>query len=232
MLSDFATDGTAYLELRTTPRRTLAPDGSVQLTKEAYIRTVLAAIDAWELDAPKPLSLHTKLILSVDRRDSPEDAAETLRIATSLRAEASQEGSGGPRIVGLDLCGDPCARAPGDARGTVDVFTPLFHEAKAAGLKTTVHFAEAPVSSSDEELMTLLSWAPDRLGHVICLSPAVKDAVRQRGRDGGIGLELCLSCNVQAKMVEGGFPGHHLGEWLGTEGCWVSLGVYISFPSV
>lgn len=218
VLSGFAADGVAYLELRTTPRRVPGPDGAVLLSREAYIRTVIDAIDAWEKDNqqhPSPSPMHTRLILSVDRRDTPADAAETLRIAAALR----------PRVVGIDLCGDPCARVPGDARGTVDVFTPVFREARALGLRVTVHFAEAPVSSTDEELTTLLSWHPDRLGHVICLSPAVKDAVRARGRASGIGLELCLSCNVQAKMVTGGFPNHHLGEWMGTEGCFVSLGV-------
>jgi adenosine deaminase len=165
--------------------------------------------------------MHTRLILSVDRRDSPADAAETLRIASTLRG----------RVVGIDLCGDPCARAPGDERGSVDVFTPVFKEAREQGLKVTVHFAEAPVSSTDEELATLMAWRPDRLGHVICLSPEIKDVVRARGREGGIGLELCLSCNVQAKMVTGGFPGHHLGEWMGAEGCHVSLGVSPCVPS-
>ncbi|KAH6693720.1 adenosine deaminase [Plectosphaerella plurivora] len=214
VLSDFAADGVAYLELRTTPRKILASDGSVLLTREEYVRTVLDAIDAWQREAPAPLAMHTRLILSVDRRDTPADAAETLRIALALRG----------RVVGLDLCGDPCARAPGDARGAVDIFTPVFQEAKAKGLKVTVHFAEAPVSGTDEELTTLLSWDPDRLGHVICLSPEIKEAVRTKGCNGGIGLELCLSCNVQAKMVTGGFPGHHLGEWMDTEGCHVSLG--------
>ncbi|KAJ2974407.1 hypothetical protein NQ176_g6072 [Zarea fungicola] len=36
-------------------------------------------------------------------------------------------------------------------------------------------------------------------------------------------LELCLSCNVQADMVTGGFPGHHFGYWRGIQGPKISL---------
>lgn len=49
----------------------------------------------------------------------------------------------------------------------------------------------------------LLTWGPpDRLGHVIHLSDAIKEKVSRRG---GMGLELCLSCNVKAGMITGGF---------------------------
>lgn len=34
----------------------------------------------------------------------------------------------------------------------------------------------------------------------------------------GIGLELCLSCNVQAKMIVGSFDAHHFREWWRVEG--------------
>ncbi|KAL2753007.1 hypothetical protein ACRALDRAFT_2044682 [Sodiomyces alcalophilus JCM 7366] len=98
-----------------------------------------------------------------------------------------------------------------------------------------VHFAESEASGTDEELVTLLSWRPGRLGHVIWLSDRVKELVRRRGEQGeedeagfrGIGLELCLSCNILAGMTRGpsaGFAGHHFGEWWGAKGCWVSLG--------
>lgn len=28
-----------------------------------------------------------------------------------------------------------------------------------------------------------------------------------------IGLELCMSCNVHAKLIDGGFLDHHFGYW-------------------
>ncbi|OAR01700.1 hypothetical protein LLEC1_07186, partial [Akanthomyces lecanii] len=39
----------------------------------------------------------------------------------------------------------------------------------------------------------------------------------------GLCLELCLSCNVLADMVEGGFAGHHFGYWRTVEGPKISL---------
>ena len=38
-----------------------------------------------------------------------------------------------------------------------------------------------------------------------------------------LGLELCLSCNVQAGMSEGGYAGHHFGYWR-DKGCSIALG--------
>lgn len=60
-----------------------------------------------------------------------------------------------------------------------------------------------------EELQTILSFKPQRLGHVIHVLPDIKDEILKNK----IGLELCLSCNVHAKMFEGTFGDHHFGEW-------------------
>ncbi|KAG7126307.1 Adenosine deaminase-like protein A like [Verticillium longisporum] len=137
VLDDFAADGVRYLELRTTPRRT------TEMTKEVYVRTVVAAIQAWEADqttspttGSSALRMHTRLILSIDRRDALPEAHEVLRIADLLRRESDM-------IVGIDLCGDPAKRTPSDPRGSVAIFTDVFREAKAMGFGVTVHFAEA-----------------------------------------------------------------------------------------
>ena len=99
--------------------------------------------------------------------------------------------------MGIDLCGDP-------ARGGVEALSPVFLEARRTvpGLGVTLHFAEAEASGTDEELMLLLSWRPDRIGHVIHVSDRVREAIVARR---GMGLELCLSCNVHAGMICGGF---------------------------
>ena len=121
----------------------------------------------------------------------------------------------------MDLCGDPTAR-PG---GGIAIFRSVFEEAAEAGLAITVHFAEAEASGSPEELRELLSWRPQRLGHVIWEDEDTKKEIARRG----LCLELCLSCNVSAGMVRGGFEGHHFGEWRGVDGPLISLGV--SLPS-
>ena len=188
-----------YLELRTTPR------GTDQLSPAEYIETILDSIQDFETNQT---SMHTRLILSIDRRHDLETAESILRLAEKFRSKG---------VVGLDLCGDPTVRPNGE----IAVFTPVFQAARRAGFGITVHFAEAEASGSREELEVLLSWQPSRLGHVIWEDEEAKKEIARRC----LCLELCLSCNVQAGMVKGGFEGHHFGAWRTVEGPRISLGV-------
>lgn len=138
--------------------------------------------------------MSTYLILSIDRRNTVAQAMETVDLAIKFKERG---------IVGVDLCGDP-------TKGDVAAFRDAFGKARPSGLKVTLHFAEVPKSSTLEELRTLLSYQPDRLGHVINVPDEIKEEVANRY----IGLELCLSCNVHAKLVPGGFADHHFGYWL------------------
>jgi adenosine deaminase len=167
------------------------------LTKAGYVQAVLDAIAAAERGNP---AIRVRLILSVDRRNT---AAEADEVVALTRRFASGGG-----VVGIDLCGDP-------ARGDVSLFTPAFRAAREAGLKITIHFAEAECSASEAELDTIMSWYPDRLGHVIHVPERVKRVIASRKT---MGLELCLSCNVHAKMISGSFEAHHFGEWWKVDG--------------
>lgn len=187
VLQDFQADGVVYLELRTTPRA--IPDKCI--TKDDYVKTVLSILNAWNADASNTLRAY--LILSVDRRNTVAQAEEVVELCVKHQ-------SGG--VVGIDLCGDP-------AKGDVRIFTDVFTRAKAAGLKMTLHFAEAEASATDVELQTLLSWKPDRIGHVI----HVKEEYRKIIQRENIGVELCLSCNVHARMITGTYSDHHFGLW-------------------
>lgn len=191
VLRDFAADGVVYLELRTTPRA--LPRSN--LSKADYVSAILSAIAEFESSDHQ---LHTRLLLSVDRRNT---LAEAMEVVDLVRQSA------GRGVVGIDLCGDPL-------RGGVQALQPAFEAFRRTcpGLGMTLHFAEAEASGTDEELLMLLrAWKPDRIGHVIHLSDAVKEEVTRY--PGGLGLELCLSCNVHAGMVRGGFEAHHFGEW-------------------
>ncbi|KAF2252321.1 Metallo-dependent hydrolase [Trematosphaeria pertusa] len=187
VLCDFQTDGVAYLELRTTPRA--IPEQNV--SKDDYVRTIAELLMAH--NEGEENTMRAFLILSVDRRNTAAEAEEVVDLALKHRSAG---------VVGVDLCGNP-------AKGDVRVFTNAFGRAKAAGLKITLHFAETEASATDQELETLLSWAPDRLGHVI----HVKNKFRERIERECIGVELCLSCNVHAKLITGTFSDHHFGEW-------------------
>ncbi|KAK8058529.1 adenosine deaminase, partial [Apiospora phragmitis] len=174
--ADFAHDGVVHLELRTTPRAMPNAD----LDKAGYVQAVLDAMAAAQTENP---SIRAKLILSMDRRNTPEEAREV---------------------------------------GDVSLFGLAVREAKAGGggLGVTVHFAEAECSASEAELQTIMDWGPDRLGHVIHVPEHIKRRITAAGPGSGgttaattRGLELCLSCNVHAKMIVGSFEAHHFGEW-------------------
>ena len=176
-----------YLELRTTPRA--IPEQGI--LKAQYVETILSCIEEYERDSSH--RLRTRLILSVDRRITLAEAMDTITLATTYQSRG---------VVGVDLCGDP-------AKGPITPFAPVFRQAKAAGLRITLHFAEAPASSTDDELRTLLSWQPDRIGHVI----HVPDELKKEIVGMNVGVELCLSCNVHAKMITGTYSDHHFGWW-------------------
>ncbi|KAI0118595.1 Metallo-dependent hydrolase [Nemania sp. FL0031] len=205
VIEDFAKDGVVYLELRTTPRA--LPEHGID--KALYVEHVLASIDMAQQKYP---SIQVRLILSIDRRNTLAEASEVVALATRFADRG---------VVAVDLCGDP-------AKGDVSLFTPAFAAARAAGLKITIHFAEAECSASEAELATILRWNPDRLGHVIHVPKHVKKEIAARP---GIGLELCLSCNVKAKMIVGSFDAHHFGEWWRIDGpvvvpCTDDVGVF------
>ncbi|KAL8947389.1 MAG: hypothetical protein Q9222_006328, partial [Ikaeria aurantiellina] len=209
VLNDFAADGVCYLELRTTPR------ASAKFTHDEYISTILNCIT----DHNKQQSdMRTYLILSVDRRHSPSEAAAVINMAIQHKDRG---------IVGIDLCGDPAV--PID----IEMLQTEFCRAKSAGLGLTVHVAEVPQSASKVELEGLLAMNPDRIGHVIHVDDSFKEEIATRK----IGLELCISCNVLAKMTEGGYENHHFGEWYRREDrgvvalCTDGIGIFLSLPS-
>lgn len=198
MLTDFLHDGVRYLELRTIPRP--SPTGS--FTREEYLDTVLTAIEQFRTAHPDEITIF--LILGLDRSGTTApDALTTVDLALAHRARG---------IVGLDICGNP-------TKGDVAIYGPAFAKAKAHGLGVTLHFGEVAQPATPGELETLLSFNPDRLGHVIHVPEPLKREIARRR----LGLELCMSCNVHAQMFDGGFVDHHFGEWWAVGECPVIL---------
>ena len=142
------------------------------------------------------------LILSIDRSNTASEAMAVVDLAIEYQSRG---------IVGIDLCGNPL-------KGDVSVYRDAFAKARRHSLRVTLHFAEVPASSTEEELQSLLSFEPDRLGHVINVPDNIKDEIIDRK----LGLELCLTCNVNAKLVSGGFAAHHFSYWR-DKGCPVVL---------
>ncbi|TGO13271.1 hypothetical protein BTUL_0073g00390 [Botrytis tulipae] len=188
VLSDFEADGVIYLELRTTPRAI----PSAGITKEMYVQTILDCIAQHNNSNG---SMKTNLILSIDRRNDAQTAMDVVELAYKYH---------GKGVVGIDLCGDPSV-------GDVSIFEPAFLLAQKHNLQITIHFAEVAQAPTSTELKTLLSYKPHRIGHVIHVPENLKPEIEKMG----LGLELCLSCNVHAKMIVGTYEDHHFGEWWG-----------------
>ncbi|KAJ6453166.1 Metallo-dependent hydrolase [Mycena sanguinolenta] len=170
-----------YLELRSTPRETS------EMSKLDYVRTILDEVERY------PAS-RASLIISLDRRMTTDVAQECVGIARQLKSE-------GRRVVGIDLCGDPQA-------GDMSMFEQHFHDAKQAGLGMTLHIAETPANPA-EEILQLLSYGPERLGHATFLNDEAKSVVR--GSKACI--EICLSSNLLCKTVAK-LEDHHIRYYL------------------
>jgi adenosine deaminase len=201
VLNDFHADGVRYLELRTTPRE--IPERGI--SKEEYVLTVLESIDRFK-KRQEDDKMAIYLILSIDRGN--HTAAQAMEIVDLAIKYKSQ----GTCVVGIDLCGNP-------TRGDVSIYRAAFAKAKDHSLKITLHFGETPFSGTVSELSTLLSFQPDRLGHVIHVPDPIREEIARRR----LGLELCMSCNVHAKMIDGDFADHHFGYYYQGGDCPIAL---------
>lgn len=177
VVEDFAADNVVYLELRTTPKA--RPEH--RMTKRSYTEAVLQGIAA----ATAACGTDCRLLLSIDRRESREAALETVELAAELMPQG---------IVGIDLSGNP-------ELGEWDTWLLAMNKARASGLAVTLHAAEV---YNPAETAAMLSWRPERLGHMCCLDEQLSAAFSQAD----IPVELCLSSNVLTESVTG-YDAHH-----------------------
>lgn len=173
-----------YLELRTTPRET------PHMSREKYLRTVLLEMEPYSRQQPPRASL----IVSLDRKMKPEVARECIDLATRFKTD-------GYPVVGVDLCGNPTI-------GNVHSFKELFKEARSAGLGVTLHIAETEENTSDE-VLALLDFFPNRLGHATYLDDEARKIVEKRK----LCIEICLSSNLLGKSVTS-LGSHHIQHYL------------------
>ncbi|XGW08965.1 hypothetical protein V3C99_011350 [Haemonchus contortus] len=181
VIKESSDDGVVYLELRSTPKTT------TEMSKEEYVQAVIDGI----LEASKDTDIITRLLLSIDRRQTLEDAQQTVDIAVADKSGL---------IVGLELSGDPSV----DGRK----FIPVLERARASGLKVSVHLAE--VSNQLDEVDEFLAFRPDRIGHGTFLhtnEKFVNLVMKHR-----IPLEICLTSNVMS-MTTATVEDSHLKFW-------------------
>ncbi|GAB4812986.1 hypothetical protein N2152v2_000032 [Parachlorella kessleri] len=187
VLEDFAAENVVYLELRTTPKA--RPEYG--MTKQSYLGAVLAGVQRWQA-AQGSAAMLVRLLLSIDRRQSTEEALDTVRLAVSLRDRG---------VVGIDLSGNPTA-------GEWGTWLPALDLARSQGLKVTLHAGEVPNAA---ETRAMLAWGPDRVGHMCCLD----EELEQQLLGSNIPLELCLSSNVITESVKS-YQDHHFAAFHGS----------------
>ncbi|XP_028525005.2 adenosine deaminase-like protein isoform X1 [Apis cerana] len=182
-IKEFQDDNVIYLELRSTPRA--IPE---KMSKQEYIEAIIKAFELFcnyrvcKIDFPNIL---LKLLISVNRKQGYKAAQENIELAINFMKKYPQY------IVGLDLSGDPM---------TGNIFLKLLRKARMAGLKIAAHCAEI---SNETEIIDILEFKPDRLGHCTCIHPTLRGTNKLFNLliNSKIPVELCLTSNVQCKTV-------------------------------
>jgi len=174
-IADCAADNIKYLELRFTPR-----------ALAATMNFPLEDVSAWVVDATEraaqEFGVEVRLIISMNRHESVKLGEEVARIAVD------HLGNG---VVGLDLAGN-------EASFPATPFAPIFHEAKQAGLKITVHAGEWSGADSVREAIEHIG--ADRLGHGVRI---VQDSsVVRIARERKIAFEVCVTSNLQSGSIK------------------------------
>lgn len=224
-LEDFSKSGVAYVELRSTPKVLTFDDrlsDGRKATKRMYVDTIIEEMINFEnreknrVDQDR-IVLTPRLILSINRSESIENAMENANLAVLYKME------GNKYVVGLELSGNP-------QRNLFRNFEPALKFARDNGLYTSVHCGEIPCEEEDssniiyEDTIRILEFSPDRLGHALLLTESMYRNLESRHIK--IPIECCPTSNVMtlelAKHVEGdlthGLRRHpRLSQWISTE---------------
>jgi adenosine deaminase len=169
-VADAALDGVHYLELRFTP---VALSRARGFAPGEVMDWVIAAAE-W---ASAAQGITTRLIASVNRHESPALAEEVARLA----AERKERG-----IVALDLAGN-------EADYPAEPFIDIFRQARACGLKTTVHAGEW--GGPENVIEAIEKLGADRIAHGVRVleDPCAVALARERQTP----FEVCLTSNYQ-----------------------------------
>lgn len=179
VLDMYSADGCVYLELRTTPR---ALD---DLSADAYVRCAARAIAAWH--AAHPGGMRARLLVSVDRAQTACAAEAAVACAEGLVGMPAGSALAG-LVVGVELSGNPEKGRFGMFEGCLRRFR------ERCGRGVALHFAEV---LDEEEAREMLAFAPERVGHAVCMSEEVAGELMERG----IPVEACLTSNLVTKSV-------------------------------
>jgi adenosine deaminase len=174
VVADAAADNIRYMELRFTPMA-LAQIKDYPLAEAA----------GWAIDsvaqAAEDYGVQTRLIVSVNRHESVEIAAEAAQIAV----DGMHKG-----VVALDLAGQ-------EADFQAVPFLDLFKEVRQAGLHTTIHAGEW--GGPENVIEAINVFQAERIGHGVRVTED-PEAVGL-ARDHQPTFEVCVTSNYQSGVV-------------------------------
>ena len=177
IIEDCSAEGVRILELRYAP--TFIEEGHEHLSFQQIHDAITAGVKACS-----HLPIAVGLLLIIQRIRSQEDAKRVTDFAIANKDS----------IVGLDL-------ADNEVGFDCKLFAPYFQEAKAAGLKITVHAGEAPVPTASQSVYDAVEkLGADRIGHGVQIAKDEKAMAYIRERK--IPLELCPISNWLTNAVE------------------------------
>ena len=173
-VEDAAKDNIRYLELRFTP---------VALSRAE--RFQLADVMDWVCESTQKAALEfglrVRLIVSVNRHESVEQAEEVVGLAVDRRARG---------LVGLDLAGN-------EAEFPAEPFARMFRAAQQSGLKLTIHAGEWGGAANVRAAFELFN--ADRIGHGVRVveDPSTMAMARERRA----AFEVCVTSNYQTGVT-------------------------------
>lgn len=189
MLEDFCLQNVIYLEIRTTPKS--IPE---KFDYHEYLKAILAEIIRFDENNPKTMII--RLLFSIDRSRSVEQAEKTLELLEEFKANPLYS----DYILGLDYSGNPYKNSFRD-------FEKIFSNARAKGFKIAIHVAETPGEECKQETREILQFKPDRLGHFNYFD---EDLLQLLLKD-RIPLEVCPSSNF-CTIGLNNLKEHHFGR--------------------
>ncbi len=173
-VEDAAKDNIRYLELRFTP---------VALSRAE--RFQLADVMDWVCESTQKAALEfglrVRLIVSVNRHESVEQAEEVVGLAVDRRARG---------LIGLDLAGN-------EAEFPAEPFARMFRAAQQSGLKLTIHAGEWGGAANVRAAFELFN--ADRIGHGVRVveDPSTMAMARERRA----AFEVCVTSNYQTGVT-------------------------------
>ncbi len=173
-VEDAARDNVRYMELRFTPV-------ALSRAERFPLHDVIDWVVSSARDAAAEFGILVRLIVSVNRHESPELAEQVIWLAVEHREHG---------MVGIDLAGN-------EAEFDAEPFYGIFREAKQAGLHITIHAGEwGPAANVRKAIEDL---GAERIGHGVRVveEPSVMDLACERGTP----FEVCLTSNYQSGVV-------------------------------